>query len=116
MEKSLTSNRSARTLPPSYLNQHYKSEEPEEFEEQKEVNVEKLRPETERVAGTRATKGGSIELLEGVQIFPSEEANEEPHVIYKSIAHDKGGLNLSLIHICRCRRYAVCRSRWSPYH
>eukprot|EP00826_Nyctotherus_ovalis_P055768 TRINITY_DN7440_c0_g2_i2.p1 TRINITY_DN7440_c0_g2~~TRINITY_DN7440_c0_g2_i2.p1 ORF type:complete len:126 (+),score=37.34 TRINITY_DN7440_c0_g2_i2:353-730(+) len=25
-------------------------------------------------------------------------------------------LTLSLIHICRCRRYAVCRSRWSPYH
>eukprot|EP00826_Nyctotherus_ovalis_P008347 TRINITY_DN12157_c0_g2_i1.p1 TRINITY_DN12157_c0_g2~~TRINITY_DN12157_c0_g2_i1.p1 ORF type:complete len:254 (-),score=72.14 TRINITY_DN12157_c0_g2_i1:16-777(-) len=25
-------------------------------------------------------------------------------------------LHLSLIHICRCRRYAVCRSRWSPYH
>eukprot|EP00826_Nyctotherus_ovalis_P066206 TRINITY_DN9767_c0_g1_i10.p1 TRINITY_DN9767_c0_g1~~TRINITY_DN9767_c0_g1_i10.p1 ORF type:complete len:155 (-),score=30.93 TRINITY_DN9767_c0_g1_i10:14-478(-) len=25
-------------------------------------------------------------------------------------------LSLSLIHICRCRRYAVCRSRWSPYH
>ena len=23
---------------------------------------------------------------------------------------------LSLIHIRRCRRYAVCRSRWSPYH
>ena len=23
---------------------------------------------------------------------------------------------LSLIHICRCRRYAVCRSRGSPYH
>ena len=22
---------------------------------------------------------------------------------------------LSLIHISRCRRYAVCRSRWSPY-
>eukprot|EP00826_Nyctotherus_ovalis_P058538 TRINITY_DN8052_c0_g1_i1.p2 TRINITY_DN8052_c0_g1~~TRINITY_DN8052_c0_g1_i1.p2 ORF type:complete len:125 (-),score=14.50 TRINITY_DN8052_c0_g1_i1:9-383(-) len=26
------------------------------------------------------------------------------------------GPDLSLIHICRCRRYAVCRSRWSPYH
>eukprot|EP00826_Nyctotherus_ovalis_P023374 TRINITY_DN17960_c0_g1_i1.p1 TRINITY_DN17960_c0_g1~~TRINITY_DN17960_c0_g1_i1.p1 ORF type:complete len:181 (+),score=32.10 TRINITY_DN17960_c0_g1_i1:171-713(+) len=26
------------------------------------------------------------------------------------------GMSLSLIHICRCRRYAVCRSRWSPYH
>ena len=25
-------------------------------------------------------------------------------------------LDLSLIHIRRCRRYAVCRSRWSPYH
>ena len=25
-------------------------------------------------------------------------------------------LSLSLIHIWRCRRYAVCRSRWSPYH
>eukprot|EP00826_Nyctotherus_ovalis_P010039 TRINITY_DN12664_c0_g2_i1.p1 TRINITY_DN12664_c0_g2~~TRINITY_DN12664_c0_g2_i1.p1 ORF type:complete len:192 (+),score=57.69 TRINITY_DN12664_c0_g2_i1:299-874(+) len=23
-------------------------------------------------------------------------------------------VSLSLIHICRCRRYAVCRSRWSP--
>eukprot|EP00826_Nyctotherus_ovalis_P056001 TRINITY_DN7495_c0_g1_i20.p1 TRINITY_DN7495_c0_g1~~TRINITY_DN7495_c0_g1_i20.p1 ORF type:complete len:386 (-),score=74.59 TRINITY_DN7495_c0_g1_i20:18-1175(-) len=27
-----------------------------------------------------------------------------------------GPYDLSLIHICRCRRYAVCRSRWSPYH
>ena len=24
--------------------------------------------------------------------------------------------NLSLIHIWRCRRYSLCRSRWSPYH
>ena len=24
--------------------------------------------------------------------------------------------SLSLIHNLRCRRYAVCRSRWSPYH
>ena len=23
---------------------------------------------------------------------------------------------LSLIHIWRCRRYSLCRSRWSPYH
>ena len=28
----------------------------------------------------------------------------------------EAGSDLSLIHICRCRRYAVCRSRWSPYH
>mgnify|MGYP000635955437 CR=1 FL=1 len=25
-------------------------------------------------------------------------------------------LDLALIHIRRCRRYAVCRSRGSPYH
>ena len=33
---------------------------------------------------------------------------------------DSNGLDenmaLSLIHICRCRRYSLCRSRWSPYH
>ena len=26
------------------------------------------------------------------------------------------GFDLSLIHICRCRRIERCRSRWSPYH
>ena len=26
------------------------------------------------------------------------------------------GKALSLIHICRCRRSTLCRSRWSPYH
>ena len=26
------------------------------------------------------------------------------------------GQNLSLIHIWRCRRSTLCRSRWSPYH
>ena len=24
--------------------------------------------------------------------------------------------DLSLIHICSCRRPTLCRSRWSPYH
>ena len=35
---------------------------------------------------------------------------ETPYPITESV------MDLSLIHICRCRRYAVCRSRWSPYH
>ena len=30
--------------------------------------------------------------------------------------HDENQNNLSLIHICRCRRRLRCRSRWSPYH
>eukprot|EP00826_Nyctotherus_ovalis_P052293 TRINITY_DN6609_c0_g1_i2.p2 TRINITY_DN6609_c0_g1~~TRINITY_DN6609_c0_g1_i2.p2 ORF type:complete len:117 (+),score=1.45 TRINITY_DN6609_c0_g1_i2:159-509(+) len=39
--------------------------------------------------------------------------NELPYEFTLSM---QGVLGLSLIHICRCRRYAVCRSRWSPYH
>eukprot|EP00826_Nyctotherus_ovalis_P039153 TRINITY_DN3739_c0_g1_i18.p1 TRINITY_DN3739_c0_g1~~TRINITY_DN3739_c0_g1_i18.p1 ORF type:complete len:419 (-),score=102.05 TRINITY_DN3739_c0_g1_i18:13-1269(-) len=34
----------------------------------------------------------------------------------KTLCEKKEYKYLSLIHICRCRRYAVCRSRWSPYH
>ena len=29
---------------------------------------------------------------------------------------EKTAKELSLIHICRCRRRLRCRSRWSPYH
>eukprot|EP00826_Nyctotherus_ovalis_P040205 TRINITY_DN3932_c0_g1_i1.p1 TRINITY_DN3932_c0_g1~~TRINITY_DN3932_c0_g1_i1.p1 ORF type:complete len:179 (+),score=26.06 TRINITY_DN3932_c0_g1_i1:99-635(+) len=38
------------------------------------------------------------------------------YLFVKTQASYKGREVLSLIHICRCRRYAVCRSRWSPYH
>eukprot|EP00826_Nyctotherus_ovalis_P023329 TRINITY_DN1792_c0_g1_i14.p1 TRINITY_DN1792_c0_g1~~TRINITY_DN1792_c0_g1_i14.p1 ORF type:complete len:164 (+),score=25.06 TRINITY_DN1792_c0_g1_i14:65-556(+) len=38
---------------------------------------------------------------------------DEAKILFGEAAID---LDLSLIHICRCRRYAVCRSRWSPYH
>eukprot|EP00826_Nyctotherus_ovalis_P043944 TRINITY_DN4693_c0_g1_i7.p1 TRINITY_DN4693_c0_g1~~TRINITY_DN4693_c0_g1_i7.p1 ORF type:complete len:229 (+),score=47.23 TRINITY_DN4693_c0_g1_i7:472-1158(+) len=41
----------------------------------------------------------------------NQEKKEPP---IKEAAYNR--LYLSLIHICRCRRYAVCRSRWSPYH
>eukprot|EP00826_Nyctotherus_ovalis_P009114 TRINITY_DN12389_c0_g2_i2.p2 TRINITY_DN12389_c0_g2~~TRINITY_DN12389_c0_g2_i2.p2 ORF type:complete len:290 (-),score=125.37 TRINITY_DN12389_c0_g2_i2:16-885(-) len=40
--------------------------------------------------------------------FDREDAKNLLSIIEKDV--------LSLIHICRCRRYAVCRSRWSPYH
>eukprot|EP00826_Nyctotherus_ovalis_P021335 TRINITY_DN16866_c0_g1_i1.p1 TRINITY_DN16866_c0_g1~~TRINITY_DN16866_c0_g1_i1.p1 ORF type:complete len:241 (+),score=46.44 TRINITY_DN16866_c0_g1_i1:133-855(+) len=43
---------------------------------------------------------------------------EQEVMLTRMNLHDKTPLGsiLSLIHICRCRRYAVCRSRWSPYH
>eukprot|EP00826_Nyctotherus_ovalis_P013723 TRINITY_DN1374_c0_g1_i2.p2 TRINITY_DN1374_c0_g1~~TRINITY_DN1374_c0_g1_i2.p2 ORF type:complete len:173 (+),score=48.03 TRINITY_DN1374_c0_g1_i2:78-596(+) len=55
----------------------------------------------------------------GSRFYYKDEADYElanaviPRVIAKCI---KNSPHLSLIHICRCRRYAVCRSRWSPYH
>ena len=35
---------------------------------------------------------------------------------YEPIASSGRKQGLSLIHIWRCRRYSLCRSRWSPYH
>eukprot|EP00826_Nyctotherus_ovalis_P043343 TRINITY_DN4553_c0_g1_i1.p1 TRINITY_DN4553_c0_g1~~TRINITY_DN4553_c0_g1_i1.p1 ORF type:complete len:235 (+),score=38.94 TRINITY_DN4553_c0_g1_i1:34-705(+) len=50
-----------------------------------------------------------------------EKAHELEEFFSRYLDHRKlkvslKGRVLSLIHICRCRRYAVCRSRWSPYH
>eukprot|EP00826_Nyctotherus_ovalis_P030657 TRINITY_DN24477_c0_g1_i1.p1 TRINITY_DN24477_c0_g1~~TRINITY_DN24477_c0_g1_i1.p1 ORF type:complete len:470 (+),score=106.54 TRINITY_DN24477_c0_g1_i1:92-1501(+) len=42
-------------------------------------------------------------------------AKEVAYFLYRRSVFSSG-IYLSLIHICRCRRYAVCRSRWSPYH
>ena len=37
---------------------------------------------------------------------------------WQGMGYPMSGLahTLSLIHIWRCRRYSLCRSRWSPYH
>eukprot|EP00826_Nyctotherus_ovalis_P035174 TRINITY_DN2997_c0_g5_i2.p1 TRINITY_DN2997_c0_g5~~TRINITY_DN2997_c0_g5_i2.p1 ORF type:complete len:291 (+),score=57.61 TRINITY_DN2997_c0_g5_i2:737-1609(+) len=52
-------------------------------------------------------------LLVSAVLFPAAVfmAESKDVLKYSEIVY-----NLSLIHICRCRRYAVCRSRWSPYH
>eukprot|EP00826_Nyctotherus_ovalis_P002662 TRINITY_DN10537_c0_g1_i4.p1 TRINITY_DN10537_c0_g1~~TRINITY_DN10537_c0_g1_i4.p1 ORF type:complete len:112 (-),score=0.83 TRINITY_DN10537_c0_g1_i4:10-345(-) len=46
-------------------------------------------------------------------VSPLQNLNE---LLPKIKPETTSNLDLSLIHICRCRRYAVCRSRWSPYH
>eukprot|EP00826_Nyctotherus_ovalis_P002229 TRINITY_DN10427_c0_g1_i1.p1 TRINITY_DN10427_c0_g1~~TRINITY_DN10427_c0_g1_i1.p1 ORF type:complete len:403 (-),score=69.35 TRINITY_DN10427_c0_g1_i1:12-1220(-) len=62
------------------------------------------------------------ELLAHPWFHATHIAVEKPKAERKDEAKDntsdkiKQLLKLSLIHICRCRRYAVCRSRWSPYH
>eukprot|EP00826_Nyctotherus_ovalis_P019016 TRINITY_DN15796_c0_g1_i3.p1 TRINITY_DN15796_c0_g1~~TRINITY_DN15796_c0_g1_i3.p1 ORF type:complete len:187 (-),score=44.11 TRINITY_DN15796_c0_g1_i3:38-598(-) len=45
-----------------------------------------------------------------------EYSSDGNHKFLASNEFKFADLDLSLIHICRCRRYAVCRSRWSPYH
>eukprot|EP00826_Nyctotherus_ovalis_P058010 TRINITY_DN7950_c0_g1_i14.p1 TRINITY_DN7950_c0_g1~~TRINITY_DN7950_c0_g1_i14.p1 ORF type:complete len:306 (-),score=95.41 TRINITY_DN7950_c0_g1_i14:22-939(-) len=57
-------------------------------------------------AGLWNLKGNVIKKFPGLELRDSYFRNQ----VYMK---DK---KLSLIHICRCRRYAVCRSRWSPYH
>ena len=41
-----------------------------------------------------------------------KELNKD-HFLYE---HNRTIMSLSLIHIWRCRRSTLCRSRWSPYH
>eukprot|EP00826_Nyctotherus_ovalis_P033469 TRINITY_DN27135_c0_g1_i1.p1 TRINITY_DN27135_c0_g1~~TRINITY_DN27135_c0_g1_i1.p1 ORF type:complete len:119 (+),score=5.29 TRINITY_DN27135_c0_g1_i1:61-417(+) len=59
-------------------------------------------------------------IITGIESYSYNTQNSREHHMY--IAKLKEGIKvwtqfyLSLIHICRCRRYAVCRSRWSPYH
>eukprot|EP00826_Nyctotherus_ovalis_P008998 TRINITY_DN12345_c0_g3_i5.p1 TRINITY_DN12345_c0_g3~~TRINITY_DN12345_c0_g3_i5.p1 ORF type:complete len:303 (+),score=52.88 TRINITY_DN12345_c0_g3_i5:42-950(+) len=59
----------------------------------------------------------AVEHLESMSIT-DEELNTIENIFNKSCDHFiiTCITGLSLIHICRCRRYAVCRSRWSPYH
>eukprot|EP00826_Nyctotherus_ovalis_P033122 TRINITY_DN26728_c0_g2_i1.p1 TRINITY_DN26728_c0_g2~~TRINITY_DN26728_c0_g2_i1.p1 ORF type:complete len:125 (+),score=14.73 TRINITY_DN26728_c0_g2_i1:116-490(+) len=59
----------------------------------------------------------NTELFVEVDLLCANFCNES--TAEKAVKHYQKTVNplyLSLIHICRCRRYAVCRSRWSPYH
>ena len=43
--------------------------------------------------------------------------NQQIYMIARaSISSQQSAVSLSLIHIWRCRRDVLCRSRWSPYH
>ena len=50
------------------------------------------------------------------KMVPFERLRARHISVYFSLFQYILSLCLSLIHIWRCRRYAVCRSRWSPYH
>eukprot|EP00826_Nyctotherus_ovalis_P024321 TRINITY_DN18827_c0_g1_i1.p1 TRINITY_DN18827_c0_g1~~TRINITY_DN18827_c0_g1_i1.p1 ORF type:complete len:307 (+),score=63.07 TRINITY_DN18827_c0_g1_i1:45-965(+) len=69
----------------------------------------------ERKNKALADKRTEEELKESIEQWGLTKAkfNEEVAKKRENITYSN---NLSLIHICRCRRYAVCKSRWSPYH
>eukprot|EP00826_Nyctotherus_ovalis_P032894 TRINITY_DN2650_c0_g1_i15.p1 TRINITY_DN2650_c0_g1~~TRINITY_DN2650_c0_g1_i15.p1 ORF type:complete len:213 (-),score=51.23 TRINITY_DN2650_c0_g1_i15:27-665(-) len=77
----------------------------------------------------KATGGaaGGKRLAIVVKVWDAKKLSEGKYCSLEEVHDDKKDhgkdgkilpkiIYLSLIHICRCRRYAVCRSRWSPYH
>ena len=61
--------------------------------------IHPLRVQVDAIHGAPGKNGWPYILMEDSLSFVKEQTQ-----------------GLSLIHIWRCRRYAVCRSRWSPYH
>ena len=59
-----------------------------------------------------------ITVTPGIRI--EQNKNDQSRVTTLEEATKNGSdyivLGLSLIHILRCRRTTLCRSRWSPYH
>ena len=56
-----------------------------------------------------------LDALRGADILKEAPEKYSSKVEYTDNKFAKS-LKLSLIHICRCRRYSLCSSRWSPYH
>eukprot|EP00826_Nyctotherus_ovalis_P056555 TRINITY_DN7661_c0_g1_i4.p1 TRINITY_DN7661_c0_g1~~TRINITY_DN7661_c0_g1_i4.p1 ORF type:complete len:321 (+),score=47.11 TRINITY_DN7661_c0_g1_i4:35-997(+) len=83
------------------------------------INSKKVECETSEI--TRLRKMRSLENEEftfhpKVAKAPKSRKKLQEYLSTSPYERLSKQLILSLIHICRCRRYAVCRSRWSPYH
>ena len=79
------------------------------------------REECERIAALVTGQLGGYGLF-GVEFFIQgnevwfSEVSPRPHDTGMVTLISQDLSELSLIHICRCRRSTLCRSRWSPYH
>eukprot|EP00826_Nyctotherus_ovalis_P011192 TRINITY_DN12921_c0_g1_i12.p2 TRINITY_DN12921_c0_g1~~TRINITY_DN12921_c0_g1_i12.p2 ORF type:complete len:155 (-),score=47.39 TRINITY_DN12921_c0_g1_i12:16-480(-) len=63
----------------------------------------------------RLTQAHEVFMAKKKAIEKNKEAMNDVNERIKKLK-DGSIINLSLIHICRCRRLLTCRSRWSPYH
>ena len=76
------------------------------------IHYRNLKILVSKTTGSISTKIGTKHpWVKGIQ----DSSNKGPAFFQGEIITKKQKY-LSLIHIWRCRRYAVCRSRWSPYH
>eukprot|EP00826_Nyctotherus_ovalis_P042792 TRINITY_DN4456_c0_g2_i4.p1 TRINITY_DN4456_c0_g2~~TRINITY_DN4456_c0_g2_i4.p1 ORF type:complete len:296 (+),score=75.74 TRINITY_DN4456_c0_g2_i4:346-1233(+) len=83
------------------------------LEDYSNVKEEAIAKEQQQKLGKDDTK----HEVENKEVEENKEEDKKEHENELDKLRDKPKkLDLSLIHICRCRRYAVCRSRWSPYH
>eukprot|EP00826_Nyctotherus_ovalis_P054004 TRINITY_DN7052_c0_g2_i11.p1 TRINITY_DN7052_c0_g2~~TRINITY_DN7052_c0_g2_i11.p1 ORF type:complete len:184 (+),score=49.19 TRINITY_DN7052_c0_g2_i11:1647-2198(+) len=83
------------------------------------VRGDVLKKLVEVMAGKKILRLSVIKLFKALLLHDSEEINQyfiSNDLLAPLFDIIKMNRDLSLIHICRCRRYAVCRSRWSPYH
>jgi ABC-type Fe3+-siderophore transport system permease subunit len=60
--------------------------------------------------------GGADPIGKALAGWPALSMLVSVKLLFAMFDHESVDQRLSLIHIRRCRRYAVCRSRWSPYH
>ena len=59
---------------------------------------------------------GSTSLALGLGSLGAGAGDRRASSLSNGSREPRGGGKLSLIHIWRCRRDVLCRSRWSPYH
>eukprot|EP00826_Nyctotherus_ovalis_P063372 TRINITY_DN928_c0_g1_i2.p1 TRINITY_DN928_c0_g1~~TRINITY_DN928_c0_g1_i2.p1 ORF type:complete len:210 (-),score=60.16 TRINITY_DN928_c0_g1_i2:17-646(-) len=91
------------------------------MEERKELSREWIETLTMNVDKKRRREEYKRQIMEE-KLKKSQERQEENERMQRLYEKERfyakisNEMKLSLIHICRCRRYAVCRSRWSPYH
>eukprot|EP00826_Nyctotherus_ovalis_P033826 TRINITY_DN2758_c0_g3_i1.p1 TRINITY_DN2758_c0_g3~~TRINITY_DN2758_c0_g3_i1.p1 ORF type:complete len:384 (-),score=74.84 TRINITY_DN2758_c0_g3_i1:20-1171(-) len=64
---------------------------------------------------TNPNKSKTTERIR-IKAKPQLRKSDSEPIIPRRFSASKYSMKLSLIHICRCRRSTLCRSRWSPYH
>eukprot|EP00826_Nyctotherus_ovalis_P053578 TRINITY_DN6985_c0_g2_i2.p1 TRINITY_DN6985_c0_g2~~TRINITY_DN6985_c0_g2_i2.p1 ORF type:complete len:523 (+),score=126.07 TRINITY_DN6985_c0_g2_i2:534-2102(+) len=96
------------------LNPYYDYTEENEAKPHKLMQILSGHPQAISLAAALLNTRNVTQLYQ--ELFQSCIFPDEMSSLKASLKLSIGALDLSLIHICRCRRIERCRSRWSPYH